>query len=437
MMKFLFMLFFMLFMLKKNKINSFYFNMLYILNIMFMMNYYFMENFYLMSMYMVIDNYSFLLILLSIWIISLMLMSLNNFESLKIFMFIIMLIILFMFFSMKNLLMFYFFFELSLIPIFMIIIYWGYNPERMGAAFYMLMYTLLISLPLLIYIMMIYLNNYNLDFSLLLLKNKMNLSFWSYMIIIGAFLIKLPIYLFHIWLPKAHVEAPVYGSMILAAILLKLGSYGLMRIMMIFLKSMIKYNNFIISISLIGSLIISLICFVQIDMKSMVAYSSIVHMNLMLASLLTLSKMSFFSTYLIMISHGLCSSGLFYMVNLYYYRSSSRLMMFNKGMINILPSFSIWWFMLCSSNFSFPLSFSFFSEIMLLSVLINWSINFIFFLIFINFFSSIYSLYLFSYIQHGELSIMNKFNSGNFKEFIVMIFHYFPLLIMLFNMNLF
>lgn len=172
---------------------------------------------------------------------------------------------------------------------------------------------------------------------IVIIMGNYNFTLWGFLIIYIAFFIKIPIYLFHIWLPKAHVEAPVYGSIVLAGVLLKIGGYGLIRLLEIYYKVRMKYNYLIFRVRIIGGIMVGVLCLVQIDIKRIVAYSSVVHINLILCRLITLYKVGVVGSYIIIISHGLCSSGIFYMVNLYYERTGRRLLILNKGIVRNLP----------------------------------------------------------------------------------------------------
>nr|YP_009735136.1 NADH dehydrogenase subunit 4 [Acropyga kinomurai]QBG38624.1 NADH dehydrogenase subunit 4 [Acropyga kinomurai] len=443
MMKMIMILLFMFFFYLINKKIVFFFNIVYLCGFMFLIKFMFKDDIWIgVGMIFGLDQYSFFMLMLSFWIMGLvfmvicMEMSQVKFNNFKLLLFLIMLIILVVFFSSSNLLMFYLMFEMSLIPMFIMIIFWGMNFERLSAAYYLLMYTMFISLPLLIYLFKLFKFYGSFDFNMLM-KYEYMLGFWDYLILFMAFYIKLPIYVFHVWLPKAHVEAPVFGSMILAAVLLKLGGYGLLRFMMMFLIVSFKYNYLILSVGIVGALLMSLVCLVQIDMKKLVAYSSVVHMNMLMCSLLTLDKLGFVSAYILMISHGLCSSGLFYMVNLFYERSYSRLMMFNKGLMNLYSLLSFWWFILCSVNFSFPFSLSFFSEILLINAIISWEKFLIIYLMLICFLNSAYSLYLYSYVQHGLINIEEKFYMIFMKDFLILLIHIYPLFLLILNLYLF
>ncbi|KYQ52680.1 NADH-ubiquinone oxidoreductase chain 4 [Trachymyrmex zeteki] len=148
-------------------------------------------------------------------------------------------------------------------------------------------------------------------------------------------------YIFHIWLPKAHVEAPVYGSIILAGVLLKIGRYGLIRFTEILYANTIKYGYLIIRVGVVGATLTSLTCLTQVDIKRMVAYSSVVHINLILCRLITLYKTRMLGRYIIIVAHGLCSSRIFYIVNIIYDRSNRRLLFLNKGSLRNIPAITI------------------------------------------------------------------------------------------------
>nr|YP_010547174.1 NADH dehydrogenase subunit 4 [Abia berezowskii]UYK52061.1 NADH dehydrogenase subunit 4 [Abia berezowskii] len=443
MMKFLF---FLIFMFPMIFILNFWMfqNLLFILSFLFM--FLSLNSFQLFNLgsFLGCDILSFGLILLTFWIGGLMIMSsymiyeMNLFKSYFIFIILLMLMFLYLSFSVTDLLMFYLFFESSMIPVLLLIFGWGFQLDRIQASFYLLFYTLFASLPLLVSI--IYLMFYNNTLCMYLyFEGIFCLSYnYLYLFMILSFLVKMPMFLVHLWLPKAHVEAPISGSMILAAIMLKLGGYGLLRVFSILIKLCNKFNFIWISISMIGGILLSLLCLYQIDLKSLIAYSSVVHMSVLLGGLMTLMCWGLSGSYLLMISHGLCSSGLFCLVNIIYERLGSRSLLINKGLINFMPSMSLWWFMLCSSNMSSPPSLNLLGEIMLINSLISWDNLLLILIIFLTFFSSLYTLYLYSFTQHGNFNFsIYSFSCGYMREYILLMLHWIPLNIMILNSEMF
>lgn len=349
------------------------------------------------------------------------------------FSFIILILSLVFSFTSTNILIFYFFFEWSLIPIFIIIIAWGYQIERIKARIYMLFYTLFASLPLLLTIIMIIQKNccrsiYFLILSVNHLYRIPTLTAFA----ATAFLVKFPMYLVHQWLPKAHVEAPVGGSMILAGILLKLGGYGIIRLGYLFNSSTIL--SFIIRISLLGGGILGIVCLIIRDIKVIIAYSSVVHMALIIVGVLSLYSWGISGAIIIIVAHGLCSSGMFACANMFYERSHSRRLILNKGVLRFFPRISILWFLLCMANFGGPFTYNLLAEVTLIINLrrvINFSLIRI---LLISFFSAAYRLILYARTQQGVPSrLYYSLSIPRFRELLILFGHLWPLVVISFR----
>nr|ALO76367.1 NADH deshydrogenase subunit 4 [Discolomatinae sp. GENSP01] len=375
------------------------------------------------------DLLSYILILLTLWISILMILASekiyfkNKFFNFYNFMILMLMMALILTFSVMNMFMFYLFFEISLIPILFMILGWGYQPERIQAGMYLLFYTMFASLPLLMSLFILMKINNSLCFNLL----NLDLNLIYYLMINMVFFIKIPMFLVHLWLPKAHVEAPVAGSMILAGVMLKLGGYGLLRFLVLFKSVSMKFNFLIINLSLFGSLVISLECLRQSDMKSLIAYSSVAHMGLMMSGLLTLNYWGMVGSLMMMIAHGVSSSALFVLVNINYERLYSRSIYLNKGLMNIFPSLSLWWFLFCACNMAAPPSLNLLSEIMLINSLLSYSIFNMFYILFLSFFSSVYTLYLYTFTQHGKIYQNYPMTFIYVREYLILFLHWVPL----------
>nr|QFI35940.1 NADH dehydrogenase subunit 4 [Mileewa albovittata] len=399
----------------------------------FLLTYNFSNYFCCISYFFGIDLISYGLIILTLLIICLMFVS-SMFIYKKInsnyFIFVIwfLCLILVFIFSVMNMFFLYIFFELSLIPLLILIYGWGYQPERLISGLYMFFYTLFASLPLLLLIIYLYFNCSTMIFCFM---NCDFMSFFFNFSMFFAFLVKLPMFMVHFWLPSAHVQAPVSGSMILAGVLLKIGGYGLIRFMSL---NELVYTNFSYvwySISIFGCIVMSMICFIQWDMKCLIAYSSVVHMGMCLMGFLTMTSFGVYGGYLMMIGHGLCSSGLFCLANVSYERLMSRSFFINKGMINYMPSMTLFWFIFCCFNMSCPPSINFLSEIMIMSSMIMfWGISY-FYIFYISFVGACFSFFLFSYSQHGMYVNNYSYCLSTVREFLLMLVHLVPLLMII------
>lgn len=382
------------------------------------------------------DLISLSIIILTAWISLLMIIARkfnNNYKN-KTFNFYLLLIInlLFICFLAENLLIFYLFFEAVLFPIVLIISGWGSQPERIQAGFYILIYTVFGSLPLLI---------------LMLLKNKsLRIIFneWLFngiglifFLIILGFLVKIPIFLLHLWLPKAHVEAPIAGSMILAGILLKLGFYGLYRFKSFFFLDLLNFSFVLIIISIWGAVLISIFCLYQYDIKSLIAYSSVSHIGITLAGAITFQLHGRLGILIMIIGHGLCRSGLFCLRNIIYERIHTRSILIIKGMILIFPNLRLWWFLFRIINISAPITINLFGELFLSVRLIKYRLLLSIFLIIMIFLRACYSIYIYRYINHGQgwIIFSNKIISS--REYYLIFLHILPIIIWFFKINFF
>lgn len=312
--------------------------------------------------------------------------------------FVVMMIFLFLSFTINNLTIFFIRFERTLIPILYTIIQDGMRQERLKASFYIFFYTIFSSLPLLFIVLMI--NN-----SLIYSFEIMSLTYIYpslFMLMVFAFIVKIPVFFFHAWLPKAHVEASTLGSVFLAGLLLKLGSYGFYRFTNMFA---INLNSYILRLGLIASIVRSILCMIQTDLKVMIAFSSIVHIRINLIILAQLKRMAEESFIIANLRHSLISAALFLGFGRNYSWLKSRSSLLLKGIFLLSPVFFFCWFIICFLNMSLPPSIGFIGEVLITSVVFSFTKRFflVAFLMSVLFwFVGIYCLVLFTRISHGK-----------------------------------
>nr|AZZ06877.1 NADH dehydrogenase subunit 4 [Podarcis siculus]QFR52725.1 NADH dehydrogenase subunit 4 [Podarcis siculus]QFR52751.1 NADH dehydrogenase subunit 4 [Podarcis siculus]QFR52764.1 NADH dehydrogenase subunit 4 [Podarcis siculus] len=380
------------------------------------------------------------LIILSCWLLPLMILASQNhlktepLNRKRTFLMILTTLqtTLIMTFAASELVLFYILFETTLIPTLIIITRWGNQAERLSAGLYFLFYTLTSSLPLLI--ALLYFSNkfFHTSMELLfmtqpeLLPTDTSPLLWLACLL--AFLVKLPLYGLHLWLPKAHVEAPIAGSMGLAAILLKLGGYGLIDSSPMLNPHPPNLMFPIMILALWGILMTSSICLRQTDLKALIAYSSVSHMGLVTAAIIVQTPWGLTGAMTLMIAHGLTSSALFALANTNYERTHTRTLLLVRGLQLIFPLMSTWWLLTNLTNMAMPPTINLLGELFIISTLFNWSSPTIVITGIGTLITATYSLYMFLMTQRGSISTQFRLLSPTHtREHLILILHLLPL----------
>nr|WNH19940.1 NADH dehydrogenase subunit 4 [Antennatus tuberosus] len=397
-----------------------------------------------MNPYMATDNISSPLLVLTCWLLPLMILASQGHmtpepaERQRTFLLLLTLLqaLLILAFSATEMLLFYVMFEATLIPTLILITRWGNQAERLNAGTYFLFYTLAGSLPLLLSLLV--LENSTGSLSLLTFSFNhldLNNTYGNKALWIGclmALLVKMPLYGVHLWLPKAHVEAPVAGSMILAAVLLKLGGYGMMRILTILAPLTKELSYPFITLALWGLIMTGSICLRQTDLKSLIAYSSVAHMGLVVAGILTQTHWGYLGALTLMIAHGLTSSALFCLANTNYERTHSRTIILIRGAQFILPLMGTWWLIATLANLALPPLPNLIGELLVIMTMFKWSMWTIFLTGAATLITAAYSLYMLLLTQRGPtpphvLALEPTYT----REHLLLALHLIPLLLLI------
>jgi len=386
----------------------------------------FQWTFYLFYYKFGIDNISIFFIILTAFLQPICILinwnNTNNLREILAYLFVIEFLLIMLFITL-NTLVFFILFESVLIPMFLYIGKFGARSRKIEAAFKFFMYTYLGSLVMFIGLVYIYYVKGTLDLELLYATefgpNEQILLWLSFF---ASFSVKIPIVPFHIWLPEAHVEAPTAGSVLLAGILLKLGIYGFIRYSIpLFPYGSVYFLPLIYTIGVISIVYSSLATVRQIDLKKIVAYASVGHMNFVLLGLFSQSIEGLMGAMYIMLSHGFISSALFATIGMLYDRHHSRILYYYRGLTNVMPLFAVFFFILNLANSSFPGTASFIGEFIILLPLLELNTIIGMLTAFSLLFTTLYSIWLINRVIFGSLTMyITKFNDLFLREFSIL-----------------
>jgi len=331
-------------------------------------------------------------------------------------------------FCVLDLLLFYVFFESVLIPMYLIIGVWGSRERKIRAAYFFFLYTLLGSVLMLLAVLYIYYQVGTTDYEVLLstLLTPTEQKF-LWLAFFASFATKVPMVPMHIWLPEAHVEAPTAGSVILAGVLLKLGTYGLIRFSFpLFPEASFYFTPLVYAIAVIGIIYTSFTAIRQTDFKRIIAYTSVAHMNLVIVGMFSFNNIGLEGAILQSLSHGFVASALFLIIGVVYERHHTRMVKYYGGLVHVMPVYIFIFLFFTMANIGLPGTGSFIGEFLILvgSYQLNSTITF---------FSATgmvlggcYSLWLFNRIAYGNLKTqyLIDFIDVSKREFLI----FFPLL---------
>jgi len=326
-------------------------------------------------------------------------------------------------FSILDLLLFYIFFESVLIPMFLIIGIWGSRERKIKASYYFFLYTLLGSVLMLLALLYVYYQVGTTDYEVLLTFSFSEIEqklLW--LAFFASFAAKIPMIPVHLWLPEAHVEAPTSGSVILAGILLKLGTYGFLRFLFpLFPEACFFFAPFVYTVSILGILYASFTAIRQTDFKRIIAYTSIAHMNFVMIGLFSFNVIGIEGALMQSFSHGFVASALFLIIGVVYERHGTRLVKYYGGLVHTMPIYVLLFLFFTLANIGLPGTSSFIGEFLILTGSFKVST----FITVLGALSMIiggcYALWLFNRISYGNLKTqyLNIFLDLNKREFFI------------------
>ena len=340
-------------------------------------------------------------------------------------------------FCVLDIILFYVFFESVLIPMFIIIGVWGSRERRIRAAYMFFLYTLLGSVLMLLAILYIYYQAGTTDYQILLTTTfdpEVQKLLW--LAFFASFAVKVPMLPVHIWLPEAHVEAPTAGSVILAGILLKLGSYGFLRFSLpLFPYASIYFTPLIYAFACIAVIYTSLTAIRQTDLKRIIAYASVAHMNLVLIGMFVYNLQGLEGSILQQLSHGLVSGALFLCVGVIYDRHHTRMIKYYGGLVHTMPIFAGLFLVFTMANIALPGTSSFVGEFLILAGAFQTNTTVCVLSATGMILGGGYSLWLFNRVAFGNIKVqyMNMFSDVDKREFATLL----PLIILTLVMGIY